>query len=151
MIRFDVIGIECSDRCITYFNIHETHFHPSIDIGKVYTISKGIIKLATKNINHLKNDLEINLGSTTTIESSLQDEHSIANHNFILNPIKELSTLTNNSIVDIIGVVISINPLVTIIRKNGMETHKRTLQIRARVKLYYEVHIMGVLCNKHNL
>ena len=50
----DVIEIDESEIHITCFNIQETHFHPSIDIGKVYIISKGIIKLAKKEFNYLK-------------------------------------------------------------------------------------------------
>ena len=95
--------------------------------------------------------MEINLSSTSTIEFFLQDEHSNANHDFIFTPINELSTLTNNSIVDILGVVISINLLVTITRKNGIETHKRTLQLKDMSSYSIEVTLWGVLCNKYKL
>lgn len=99
----------------------------------------------------MKNDWEINLSSNSTIESCLHDEHSIANHNFIFTPINELPTLINNFVVDIIGVVICISPLVTITRKNGMETHKRTLQLRDMSSYSIEVTLWGVLWNKYNL
>ena len=102
---FDVIDIVGSEIRITCFNMKATQFHSSIDIGKLYTISKGLIKPAKKQFNHLKNDWEINLASNSTIETCLRDEHSIANHNFIFTPINELPTLINNFIVDIIGVV----------------------------------------------
>ena len=151
VFRFDVIDIDGSEIRITCFNIQETHFHPSIDIGKVYIISNGIIKPTKKEFNHLKNDIEINLISTSTIEACLHDEHSIANHNFIFTPINELSTLTNNSIVYILGIVIFISPLVTIMRKIGTKTHKRTLQLKDMSNYSIEFTLWGVLCTKHNL
>ncbi len=99
----------------------------------------------------MKNDWEINLSSNSTIDSCLHNEHSIANHNFIFTPINELPTLINNYVVDIIGVVICISPSVSIMRKNGMETHKRTLQLRDMSSYGIEVTLWGVLCNKYNL
>jgi replication factor A1 len=151
VFSFDVIDAKGGEICITCFNIQATHFHPSIDIGKVYIISKGYIKLAKKEFNHLKNDWEINLDITSTIEACLEDEHSIENHNFVFTSINEVPTLVNNFIVDIIGVVISIIPLVTIMRKNGTKTHKRTLQLKDMSGYSIEVTLWGVFCSKHNL
>ena len=151
VFRFDVIVIAGSEICITCFNIPAKQFHSSIDIGKLYTISKGLIKPAKKQFNHLKNDWEINLANNSTIETCLHDEHSIENHNFIFTPINELPTLINNYVVDIIGVAICINPLVTIMRKNGMETHKRTLPLKYMSSYSIKVTLWGVLCNKYNL
>jgi replication factor A1 len=40
--------------------------------------------------------------------------------------------MENNAMVDVIGIIMSINLSSTIMRKNGIETHKRTLQIKDR-------------------
>ena len=48
VFRFDVIDIAGSEIRITCFNVQATQFHPSIDIGKLYTISKGLIKHTKK-------------------------------------------------------------------------------------------------------
>ena len=119
VFSFDVINIENSEICITCFNIQAINFHPCIDAGKIYIISKESINLAKKKFNHLKNDWEIILGNNSTIEPFLQDEPSIPEHNFAFTPINELPTLINNSVVDIIGVATSISCLQTIMRKNG--------------------------------
>ena len=119
---FDVIDIVGSEIRITCFNMQETQFHSSIDIGKMYTISKGLINPGKKQFNYLKNDWEIDISSNFTIENFLHDEHSIAIHNFIFTPINELPTVINNNVVDIIGVSICISPSVTIMRENGMDT-----------------------------
>jgi replication factor A1 len=151
VFSFDVIDAKNGEIHITCFNIQATNFHPSIHIGKVYVISKGYIKLANKEFNHLKNDWEITLDITSTIEACLEDDHSIENHNFVFTPINMVPTLVNNCIVDIIGVVISISPLATIMRKNGTKTHKRTLQLKDMSGYSIEVTLWGVLCSKHNI
>jgi replication factor A1 len=129
VFSFDVIDAKKGEIHITCFNIQATNLHPSIDIGKVYVISKGYVKLAKKEFNHLKNDWEISLDITSTIEACLEDDHSITNHNFLFTPINVVPTLVNNSIVDIIGVAISIIPLATIMKKNGTKAHTRTLHV----------------------
>ena len=86
MFSFDVIDIAGSEIHITCFNIQETQFHPSIDIGKLYIISKGLIKPVKREFSHLKNDWEINIVSNSTIESFLHYEHSIENRNLIFTP-----------------------------------------------------------------
>ena len=111
VFSFDVIDIENSEIRITCFNIQAVNFHPCIDVGKIYIISKGSIKPAKKEFNHLKNDWEISMGNTSTIEPFLEDEPSIPQHNFTFTPINELPTLINNFVVDIIGVATSISPL----------------------------------------
>ena len=92
VFSFDIIDIAGSEIRITCFNMQATQFHSSIDIGKLYTISKGLIKPTKREFNHLKNDWEINLFSNSTIEAFLHDEHSIENHNFIFTHINELPT-----------------------------------------------------------
>jgi replication factor A1 len=126
VFSFDVIDAKNGEIRITYFNIQVTNFHPSIYIGKIYIISKGYIKLARKEFNHLKNDWEIILDITSNIAICLEDDHSISNHKFMFTLINLVPTLVNKSIVDIIGIVISIIPLTSVMRKNGIETHKRT-------------------------
>ena len=127
---FDVNDIENTEIHITCFNIQEINFHPCIDAGKIYIISKGSIKPTKKEFNHLKNDWEISLGNTSTIELFLEDEPSIPQHNFAFTPINELPTLINNSVVDIIGVDTSISPLQTIMRENGTDMRKRNIKLK---------------------
>ncbi len=50
--------------------------------------------------------------------------------------------------VDVIGIVVSINLSSTIMRKNGIETHKRTLQIKDRSGHNVEITMWGNFCHK---
>jgi replication factor A1 len=130
VFSFDVLDNENTEIHITCFNTQALHFHPSIQIGKVYLISRGLIKPINKEYNHLENEWEITLDNTSVIEPSNEDDHLIANHNFKFTPINELSTLPTNSVVDILGLAISISQVTTILRKNGTETQKRTLELK---------------------
>jgi replication factor A1 len=133
------------------FQYASNTFHPSIQIGKVYIISKGLIKLINKEYNHLENDWEITLDNTSIIEPCIEDDHLIANHNFKFTPINELSTLPNNFVVDILGVAISISQATTILRKNGTKTQKRTLELKDMSGCSVDLTLWGVFCNKDGL
>ncbi len=50
--------------------------------------------------------------------------------------------------VDVIGIVVSINLSSTITRKNGIETHKRTLQTKDRSGHSVEITMWGSFCHK---
>jgi replication factor A1 len=56
--------------------------------------------------------------------------------------------MENNAMVDVIGIVMSINLSSTIMRKNGIETHKRTLQIKDRFGHSVEITMWGSFCHK---
>jgi replication factor A1 len=56
--------------------------------------------------------------------------------------------MENNAMVDVIGIVVSINLSSTIMRKNGIETHKRTLQIKDRSGHSVEITMWGSFCHK---
>ncbi|KAH1041854.1 hypothetical protein GYH30_024267 [Glycine max] len=85
---------------VTCFNAAVDRFYNVIEVGKVYMISKGSLKPAQKNFNHLKNEWEILLESTSTVELCPDED------------------------------VTSVNPSVPILRKNGMETQRRILSLK---------------------
>ncbi|GJT66457.1 replication protein A 70 kDa DNA-binding subunit A-like protein [Tanacetum coccineum] len=59
---------------ITCFNAVADQFYDQIEAGKVYFVSKGSVKPAQKAFNHLKNDHEIMLDSSSTIQPCYDDE-----------------------------------------------------------------------------
>jgi len=88
------------------------------------------MKPTNKEYNHLENDWKITLDNTSVIEPCLKDCHLIENHNFKFTPINELSSLPNKYVVDILGVVLSISPPTSILKKNGTKTQKRSLKLK---------------------
>ncbi|KAK9928220.1 hypothetical protein M0R45_025366 [Rubus argutus] len=130
----------------TCFNSVAEEFYNLIVVGKVYLISKGSVKTAKRNFNHLPNDYEIQLDTTSTIQQCFEDDGSIPQQRFNFRPISDVEGLDNNSIVDIIGVVSFISPAASIMTKNG-ETQKRTLQLKDMSCRSVEVTLWGNLCN----
>lgn len=148
VFSFDLLDSDGGEIRVTCFNAVADQFYDRIESGKVYIISKGSLKPAQKNFNHLKNDWEIFLESTSTIEPCLEDDRSIPKQHFNFIPISEVENMENNSMADVIGVVISINPSSIIMRKNGMETQKRSLQLKDMSGRSVELTMWGAFCIK---
>ncbi len=123
-------------------------FYDKIDVGMVYFITKGSLKAAQKNFNHLKNDWEIFLESSSTVEPCFEGDGSSPQQQFHFRPTRDVENMENNAMVDVIGIVVSINLSSTIMRKNGIETHKKTLQIKDRYGHSVEITMWGSFCHK---
>ena len=105
MFSFDVVDSDGGEIRPTCFNAVADQFYNVIEAGKVYLISRGSIKPAQKNFNHLRNDQELTLDVASIIQPFLDDNDLITSQTFNYHPISEIESLENNSIVDVIGVV----------------------------------------------
>ncbi|KAL1371787.1 hypothetical protein HN51_002004 [Arachis hypogaea] len=148
VFSFDLLDSEGGEIRVTCFNAVVDRFYDAIEVGRVYLISKGSLKPAQKNFNHLKNDWEILLESTSTVELFPEEDGSIPKQQFSFKPINDIENVDNNSILDVIGVVTSVNPSVPILRKNGMETQKRILNLKDWTGRSVELTLWGEFCNK---
>ncbi|XP_077238134.1 replication protein A 70 kDa DNA-binding subunit E-like [Tasmannia lanceolata] len=147
VFSFDLLDSDGGEIRVTCFNMVADQFYDMIEVGKVYLISKGSLKQAQKNFNHLNNDWEIFLESTSTIQPCLEEDNSIPRQQFHFRSISDVEDMESNSMVDVIGIVSSINPSSTIMRKNGTETLKRTLQLKDMSGQSVELTLWGNFCN----
>ncbi|KAL2327249.1 hypothetical protein Fmac_020676 [Flemingia macrophylla] len=148
VFSFDLLDSDGGEIRVTCFNAVVDRFYNVIEVGKVYMISKGNLKPAQKNFNHLKNEWEIFLESTSTVELCPDEDDSIPKQKFSFRPISDIENVNNNSILDVIGVVTSVNPSVPILRKNGMETQRRILSLKDSSGRSVELTLWGEFCNK---
>lgn len=148
VFSFDLLDSDGGEIRVTCFNAVLDRFYDIIEVGRVYLISKGSLKPAQKNFNHLKNDWEITLDSTSTVELCLDEDGSIPGQKFDFRHISEIENFESNSILDIIGIVISVNPSVPIMRKNGMETQRRVLNLKDWSSKSVELTLWGDVCNR---
>ncbi|XP_061357721.1 replication protein A 70 kDa DNA-binding subunit A-like [Gastrolobium bilobum] len=148
VFSFDLLDSDGGEIRVTCFNAVVDRFYDAIEVGKVYLISKGSLKPAQKNFNHLKNEWEILLDSTSTVELCPDEDGSIPKQQFSFRPISEIENVDSNSILDIIGVVTSVNPSVPILRKNGMETQRRILNLKDSSGRSVELTLWGEFCNR---
>ncbi|KAF5748440.1 replication protein A 70 kDa DNA-binding subunit A [Tripterygium wilfordii] len=148
VFSFDLLDSDGGEIRVTCFNTVVDRFYDVIEVGRVYLISKGSLKPAQKNFNHLKNEWEIFLEATSTVELCPHEDGSIPQQQFSFKPISEIENAENNSILDIIGIVISVNPSVPILRKNGMETQRRIVNLKDASGRSVELTLWGDFCNK---
>ncbi|CAO2819718.1 unnamed protein product [Amaranthus hypochondriacus] len=147
VFNFDLLDSDGGEIRVTCFNAVADQFYSLIEAGKVYMISKGSLKPAQKNFNHLDNDHEILLDSTSIVQPCFEDDGIIPKQQFHFRPISDIENIDNNGIVDVIGVVSSISPTSSIMRKNGTETQKRNLQLKDMSGRSVEVTLWGNFCN----
>lgn len=147
VFSFDLLDSDGGEIRVTCFNAVADQFYQQIEPGRVYMISKGTLKPAQKAFNHLRNDHEIMLDSTSTVQPCFEDDRSIPQQQFHFRPISDIEGLENNSVIDVIAVVSSISPSSSIMRKNGTETQKRTLQLKDMSGRSVELTLWGNFCN----
>ncbi|KAL5973296.1 Replication protein A 70 kDa DNA-binding subunit C [Asimina triloba] len=147
VFSFDLLDSNGGEIRVTCFNTVADQFFDQIEVGKVYLISRGSLKPAQKNFNHLNNDYEIFLESTSTIQPCLEEDGSIPRQQFNFRSIADIESTENNSMVDVIGIVSSVSPSSTIMRKNGTETLKRTLLLKDMSGRSVELTLWGSFCN----
>lgn len=148
VFSFDLLDSDGGEIRVTCFNAVVDRFYDTIEVGKVYVISKGSLKPAQKNFNHLKNEWEIHLEASSSVDLCPEEDASIPRQQFSFRPISHIESAENNSILDIIGIVININPSVPIVRKNGMETQRRILNLKDQSGRSVEVALWGEFCNR---
>ncbi|XP_073033683.1 replication protein A 70 kDa DNA-binding subunit A-like isoform X1 [Primulina eburnea] len=148
VFSFDLLDSDGGEIRVTCFNAVVDRFYDAIEVGKVYVISKGNLKPAQKNFNHLKNEWEIFLEATSSVDLCTDEDASIPKQQFSFRPIGEIENAENNSILDVIGVVVTVNPSVPILRKNGMETQRRILNLKDQSGRSVELTLWGDFCNR---
>ncbi|KAL6548103.1 Rpa1ap [Orobanche hederae] len=77
VFSFDLLDSDGGEIRVTCFNAVADRFYDAIEVGKVYVISKGSLKPAQKNFNHLKNEWEIFLEATSSVDLCPDEDSSI--------------------------------------------------------------------------
>lgn len=148
VFSFDLLDNDGGEIRATCFNALVDRFYEVVEVGKVYVVSRGNLKPAKKDYNHLNNEWEIFLEPQSTIELCLDENSSIPAQRFSFSSIDKIENSENNAIVDVIGVVTSVNPSTTIQRKNGMEAQKRTITLNDMSGRSVELTMWGDFCNR---
>ncbi|CAH8270432.1 unnamed protein product [Arabidopsis lyrata] len=106
----------------TMFNAAARKFYDRFEMGKVYYISRGSLKLANKQFKTVQNDYEMTLNENSEVEEASNEEMFTPEIKFNFVPIDELGTYVNQKdLIDVIGVVQCVSPTMSIRRKNDNE------------------------------
>ncbi|KAF3438061.1 hypothetical protein FNV43_RR20817 [Rhamnella rubrinervis] len=120
----------------TMFNEAARKFFDRFQLGKVYYISKGTLKVANKQFKTVKNDYEMTLNENSEVEEASNEASFVPETKFNFVPIDLLGPYVNGKdLVDVIGVVQSVSPTMSIRRKINNETiPKRDITIADETK-----------------
>ncbi|KAJ9560057.1 hypothetical protein OSB04_005217 [Centaurea solstitialis] len=131
----------------TMFNEAARKFFDVFQMGKVYYISKGTLKVANKQFKTVQNDYEMTLNENSQVEEASNEAAFIPETKFNFVPIDELGPYVGQKeLVDIIGVVQSVAPTMSIRRKIDNETiPKRDIVIADATKKTVVVSLWNVL------
>ncbi|KAL6541214.1 Replication protein A 70 kDa DNA-binding subunit B [Orobanche hederae] len=129
----------------TMFNEAAKKFFDKFQMGKVYYISKGSLKVANKQYKTVQNDYEMTLNENSVVEEVNNEPAFIPETKFNFVPIDELGPYVNGrELVDVIGVVQSVSPTMSIRRKSNNETiPKRDITIADDTKKTVVVSLWG--------
>ncbi|XP_076936320.1 replication protein A 70 kDa DNA-binding subunit A-like [Bidens hawaiensis] len=147
VFSFDLLDSDGGEIRATCFNAVADQFYNQIEVGKVYYVSRGTLKPAQKNFNHLKNDHEITLDQSSTIQPCFDDDNSIPHQQFHFRSIADIEGMDSNTVLDVIGVVSSITPSSSITTKNQTETQKRSLTLKDMSGRTIDLTLWGNFCN----
>lgn len=145
VFSFDLLDADGGEIRATCFNDAADRWDPVIEMGKVYIISKGTLKPKRKQFNNLNSDYEIGLEATALVEECAEDggSNSIAQVNWRITAIADVQNRELGTLVDVAGVVETVDPLVPIMLKNGTETTKRSITIKDPSSYSIEVTLWG--------
>ncbi|XP_030008767.1 replication protein A 70 kDa DNA-binding subunit isoform X2 [Sphaeramia orbicularis] len=113
---------------VTGFNQEVDKFFSLIEVGKVYYVSKGSLKIANKQYTSVKNDYEMTLnGESTILPCEDSSDVPMVQCDFV--SIGDLEVKDKDSIVDVIGVCKSVDEVTRLTTKTNREVSKRTLNL----------------------
>uniref|UniRef100_A0A1J3E316 Replication protein A subunit n=1 Tax=Noccaea caerulescens TaxID=107243 RepID=A0A1J3E316_NOCCA len=106
----------------TMFNAAAKKFYDIFHTGKVYYISRGSLKLANKQFKTVQNDYEMTINENSDVEEARKEEMFVPQTKFNFVPIDELGAYVNQKeLIDVIGIVQSVSPTMSIRRRNDNE------------------------------
>ena len=130
---FDLLdGLDGEIRAVAW-NDQCDRFYDQVEQGRVYYISKASLRNKRGNFNQTRHQFEIHLETNSLIEPATDEfDHGtkIKSASFNFQTIASLEDAPRGAVVDVIGVVESIDELRPITRKDGSEAGKRDLRIK---------------------
>ncbi|KAL6619666.1 hypothetical protein ACP70R_034805 [Stipagrostis hirtigluma subsp. patula] len=147
VFNFDLLDAQGGEIRATCFNAQVDLYYDKIEVDKVYLISKGTVRPAQKKFNNLNNEYEITLDHSTSIEACSGDDTSIPRQQYNFRQISELENIEIGALVDLVGVVTSVSPCFTVMRKDGTEARKQTLQLKDMSGRSVEMTFWGNFCD----
>ncbi|KAL3748603.1 hypothetical protein ACJRO7_009786 [Eucalyptus globulus] len=102
------------------FNDAARKFYDKLEMGKVYYISRGTLKVANKQFKTVQNDYEMTLNENSEVKEASSEASFVPETKFNFVPIDMLGPHVNGKeLIDVIGVVQGVSPTISIRRKSN--------------------------------
>ena len=149
ILNVDLIDREGTMIQATAFNETAKKIDEQIQQNEVYTFAGGQIKIANKKFTAIKNDYCITFGYETVIEK-VQEDRQITTSAFSFTGLKDIEEIIQQCTIDVIGVVLEVNPVSQIQTKDGRSLDKRDLMIGDESNVSIKVTLWGDACESKN-
>lgn len=128
LMTVDLVDNQQAEMRATFFGTAAQKFHPMLQVGKVYTFSKGSVKPANPRFNP-KAQYELMFDDHSEIVQA-QDDITIPSLKISVVPIASLANATVGDTVDVAGIVTAFSDTVTVtIKSTGRDTAKRNVTV----------------------
>jgi len=113
----------------TFFNEAVDTYQNMLEVGKIYFFSGGSLRIADKRYNTCSHRYEISFDRACNIEKASDDDAGIGKMSFAFVDLRALQSRDIPCVVDLCGVVQSVQDVVKITSKAGNELIKRDIVI----------------------
>jgi len=130
----------------TAFNDVAEKLFDVLEVGHVFLISKGDIKVANKKFTTIPHEYEITFNSTTVVAPVSEDDSAsaIPSVHFAFVPIEKIAGMEKDALVDVLGVIDQAGDVQMFTQKSsGRDLVKRTLTILDNSLYSIEVTLWG--------
>jgi len=125
-----------------------------LEVGHVYLISKGEVKVANKKFTTIAHPFEITFNGTTVVSPVTEDATTraipVAHFSFV--PIEKIASMEKDELVDVIGVVTQASDVQTFTQKStGRDLTKKTMTLLDSTAHSIEVTLWGDMARTGNI
>lgn len=143
MINFDLIDAQGGQIRASAFNATADRLDGMMRVGAVYTIQRGVIKLANSKYNKSGSMYELTLNDDVDVQE-LPDDGAIVTQVLNLKKLSQIANCNPDDNVDVAGCVIAVGPISTIhIKSSNRDTEKRGVTIADSSQTSIELTLWG--------
>ena len=128
LLNIDLIDKEGTRIQATAFNETANKFDVELEENCVYTFTNGQVKLANKKYTSIKNDYCLTFDQNTIVQKC-DDDLDIKETGFSFSSLDQIDSMNGQATVDVLGIVLDVQPTSSITLRNGDQKNKRTLTI----------------------
>ena len=150
LITINLIDREGTQIQGTCFNETARKFDAELEENCVYTFENGQVKLANKRYTSIKNDYCLTFDQNTVVKKCEEDA-GITDSGYSFSSLDQIEAMVQQATVDVIGIVLDVQPTSSITLRDGSQKDRRTITIGDDNNMMIGVTVWGENCNRFDL